>query len=318
MSPTGVELDRPAPDQPTRRRRLSPLRRKEAALFYLFISPWIIGFVVFLLGPMVASVYLSLTDWDSFTAPKFIGLDNYRRLLSADPIFWKVIRNTAFYAVVAVPLGMVIALYLANLLNKQVRFRKVFRTVIYLPALVPLVAGALIFKMVLAPDTGPLNRALGLVGITGPAWLLDPHWAKPSVILLSLWGTGAATVLLLAAMKGIPRELYEAAELDGAGAVQQFWRITVPQVTPVLFFNLILGMIGSFRVFGQVYIMTGGGPDNASQMIVPLLFSEAFEFYHMGYASAIAWLLFLIVLVFTIIAFRTSRMWVFYEAEVDR
>jgi multiple sugar transport system permease protein len=300
------------------RRRLSPLRRREALLFYLFISPWVVGFVIFLLGPMVASVYLSLTDWDSFTDPVFIGLDNYVRLITDDPIFWISVGNTFFYALLAVPLGMVIALWLANLLNKQVRLRRFFRTVIYLPALVPIVAGALIFKMVLAPDAGILNRGLALLGITGPHWLLDPFWVKPSIILLSLWGTGGATVLLLAAMKGIPRELYEAAELDGAGGFHQFWTITVPQVTPVLFFNLILGLIGAFQVFGQVYIMTGGGPDNAIQMIVPMLFDEAFEFFHMGYASAMSWILFLIVLVFTIIAFRTSRWWVFYESEVDR
>lgn len=294
------------------------MRRKEARSFYAFISPWIVGFVVFLLGPMLVSIYLSLTDWDSFTPPTFVGLDNYVRLLTEDRIFWQTLWNTFFYAAIAVPLSLVIALYLANLLNKQVRLRKVFRTMIYLPALVPIVAGALIFRMVLAPDTGPLNRGLALFGVQGPAWLLDPTWVKPAIILLSLWGTGAATVLLLAAMKGIPRELYEAAELDGAGARHQFWYVTVPQVTPVLFFNFVLGLIGAFQVFGQVYIMTGGGPDNASQMIVPLLFSEAFEFYHMGYASAISWLLFLIVLVFTIVAFRTSKMWVFYESEVDR
>lgn len=287
-------------------------------MFYLFISPWILGFLVFLFGPMVASIYLSFTDWDSFTAPKFVGLANYIRLFTQDTIFWKTVGNTVYYTVIAVPLGLLIALFLANLLNKQVRFRKVFRTAVYLPALVPIVAGALIFKILLAPDTGPLNRGLALFGIHGPAWLLNPVWAKPAIILLGLWGTGAATVLLLAAMKGIPKELYEAAELDGAGAFHQFWNVTVPQVTPVLFFNLILGMIGSFQVFGQVYIMTKGGPDNASQMMVPLLFSEAFEYYHMGYASAIAWLLFLIVLIFTVIAFKTSRSWVFYESDVDR
>ncbi|MEU4286740.1 sugar ABC transporter permease [Kribbella sp. NPDC026596] len=294
---------------------MSGLRRREALWFYLFASPWIIGFVVFLLGPMLASVYISLTDWDSFTAPKWVGLDNYTRLLTEDPVFWKALWNTFYYAAISVPLGLVIGLWLANLLNKQVRARKVFRTLIYLPTLVPLVATAMIFKMVLAPS-GPLNDVLGWFGIPGPSWLLESGWVKPALILLSVWGAGGATVLLLAAMKGIPRELYEAAEVDGAGPVRQFWSITVPQLTPIIFFNLVMGLIGAFQVFSQVYILTKGGPNNASQMMVPLLFDEAFSFYHLGYASAISWLLFAVILVFTLLAFRTARRWVFYETEV--
>jgi multiple sugar transport system permease protein len=295
---------------------MSGLRRREALWFYLFASPWIIGFVVFLLGPMLASVYISLTDWDSFTAPKWVGLDNYTRLLTEDPVFWKALWNTFYYAAISVPLGLGIGLWLANLLNKQVRARKVFRTLIYLPTLVPLVATAMIFKMVLAPS-GPLNDVLGWFGIPGPSWLLESGWVKPALILLSVWGAGGATVLLLAAMKGIPRELYEAAEVDGAGPVRQFWSITVPQLTPIIFFNLVMGLIGAFQVFSQVYILTKGGPNNASQMMVPLLFDEAFSFYHLGYASAVSWLLFAVILGFTLLAFRTGRSWVFYETEVN-
>ncbi len=294
---------------------MSRLRRREALWFYLFASPWIIGFVVFLLGPMVASIYFSLTDWDSFTPPKWVGLDNYRRLLTDDPIFWKALWNTFYYAAISVPLGLVLGLWLANLLNKGVRMRKLFRTLIYLPTLVPLVATAMIFKMVLAPS-GPLNDLLGLVGIPGPSWLLEAAWVKPALILLSVWGAGGATVLLLAAMKGIPRELYEAAEVDGASSLRQFWSITVPQLTPIIFFNLIMGLIGAFQVFSQVYILTKGGPNNASQTMVPLLFNEAFSFYHLGYASALSWLLFAVIMIFTLIAFRSARRWVFYETEV--
>jgi multiple sugar transport system permease protein len=294
---------------------MSRLRRREALWFYLFASPWIIGFVVFLLGPMIASIYISLTDWDSFTAPKWVGLDNYVRLLTDDPIFWKALWNTFYYAAVSVPLGLVLGLWLANLLNKGIRLRKLFRTLIYLPTLVPLVATAMIFKMVLAPS-GPLNDGLGVFGIPGPSWLLESMWVKPALVLLSVWGAGAATVLLLAAMKGIPRELYEAAEVDGASPVRQFWSITIPQLTPIIFFNLVMGLIGAFQVFSQVYILTKGGPDNASQTMVPLLFDQAFDFYHMGYASAISWLLFAVILAFTLVAFRTARRWVFYETEV--
>ncbi|MEU5871190.1 sugar ABC transporter permease [Glycomyces sp. NPDC047369] len=298
-----------------RRRKMSSRRKKEAFYFWLFISPWLIGFVGFLLGPMIASVYISFTEWDSFTPPEWVGLDNYVKALTEDPVFWKALGNTFYYALISVPLGLVIGVWLANLLNKRVRGRKLFRTFIYLPTLVPLVATAMVFKMVLAPS-GPLNELLGWFGIEGPNWLLDPTWVKPALIVLSAWGAGGATVLLLSAMNGIPRELYEAAEIDGASAWRQFWSVTFPQITPVIFFNLIMGLIGSFQIFSQVYILTAGGPDNASQMMVPLLFREAFSFYHFGYASAVAWLLFIVIMAFTLIAFRTSRSWVFYEQEV--
>jgi multiple sugar transport system permease protein len=268
---------------------------------------------------MIASVYISLTEWDSFTAPEWVGLDNYTKALTDDPIFWKSLWNTFYFAAVSVPLGLVIGVWLANLLNKRVRGRKLFRTLIYLPTLVPLVATAMVFRMVLAPS-GPFNDVLGWVGIDGPEWLLSATWIKPALIILSVWGAGGATVLLLSAMNGIPRELYEAAEIDGASAWRQFWAVTFPQITPVIFFNLIMGLIGAFQIFSQVYILAParnvGGPDNASQMMVTLLFQEAFSFYHFGYASAIAWLLFIVILVFTIIAFRTARKWVFYETEV--
>ncbi|MFE5813781.1 carbohydrate ABC transporter permease [Streptomyces sp. NPDC056479] len=302
----------------SRKPRLSKRRRREALSFYLFVSPWVIGFLVFLLGPMIASIYYSLTDWDSFTPPKWVGLENYTTLLTEDPAFWKALWNTFYYAAISVPLGLVLGLWLANLLNKQVRARKLFRTLIYLPTLVPLVATAMIFKMVLAPS-GPVNDFLGLFGISGPSWLIDGPWVKPALILMSAWGAGSATVLLLAAMKGIPRELYEAAEVDGAGSVRQFWSITLPHLTPIIFFNLIMGLINAFQVFAQVYILTpksNRGAYDSAQTMVPLLFDQAFGFYHMGYASAISWLLFAVILVFTVIAFRTTRRWVFYETEV--
>jgi multiple sugar transport system permease protein len=264
---------------------------------------------------MIASIYISLTEWDSFTPPEFVGLQNYAEALTEDPVFWKALGNTFYYALISVPLGLVIGVWLANLLNKRVRGRKLFRTFIYLPTLVPLVATAMVFKMVLAPS-GPLNDLLGWIGIDGPNWLIDEAWVKPALIVLSAWGAGGATVLLLSAMNGIPRELYEAAEIDGASPWRQFWSVTFPQITPVIFFNLIMGLIGAFQIFSQVYILTGGGPNNASKTVVPLLFDEAFKFYHFGYASAVAWLLFVVIMAFTLIAFRTSRKWVFYETEV--
>ncbi|MGP5671772.1 carbohydrate ABC transporter permease [Brachybacterium alimentarium] len=307
-----------APSRPGRnpRTKMPAHRRKEALAFYLFISPWVIGFLAFLLGPMLFSIYLSFTEWDSFTAPVWVGLDNYVTLLTDDPIFLKVMGNTAFYSLISVPLGMVVSLFIANLLNKKVRFRKLFRTLVYLPHLIPIVAVALIFQMVFAPEAGPLNQALALIGIDGPNWLNDADWVKPALILMSLWQAGGGTILLLAGMNGIPKEMYEAAEIDGASGFRQFWAVTFPQLTPVIFFNLIMGIIGSFQVFAQVFILTGGGPDNASQMAVPMLFDEAFRFYHMGYGSAIAWILFVVIMAFTALAFATSGRWVFYESEV--
>lgn len=303
-----------------RRPRLSPRRRREALWFYLFVSPWIVGFLVFQLGPMLSSLYFSLTDWDSFTPPEWVGLDNYKKLLTSDPVFWKSLWNTFYYAGLSVPLGLIIGLWLANLLNKQIRGRKIFRTLIYLPTLVPLVATAMIFKIVLAPS-GPLNKGLGLVGVEGPEWLQTETWIKPALVLLAVWAAGGATVLFLAAMKGIPRELYEAAEMDGAGPIRQFWSVTIPQLTPIIFFNLVMGLIAAFQMFSQTYIIAPvlggrGGPNYASETMVLYLFDNAFGFYHMGYASAISWLLFLVILGFTILAFRTARRWVFYETEV--
>jgi multiple sugar transport system permease protein len=267
---------------------------------------------------MIASLWLSFTDWDSFQTPNFIGVDNYKDLLTDDPLFWKALGHTLYFAVVSVPLSLLIALFLANLLSRPMRGARFFRTVIYIPALVPLVASAMIFRWLLAPQTGPVNGFLALFGIDGPAWLLDADWVIPAIILLSLWQVGAGTILLIAALQGVPPELYEAARIDGASRRQQFWRISVPLVTPILFFNLITGMIAAFQVFSQVYVLTDGksGPANASLMLVPYVYDNAFRYYHMGYASALAWVLFVIIMIFSVVVIRSSRAWVFYETEV--
>ncbi|MDR1450279.1 MAG: sugar ABC transporter permease [Propionibacteriaceae bacterium] len=310
------------PFEAAKRRRFawlsSRLGRRETLLFYAFISPWIIGFVVFTAIPMISSAYLSLTDWDSFQTPNFVGLANYVKIFSQDPLFWPALGHTLYFAAISVPLSLLIALFLANLLAKPFRGAKFFRTVIYIPALVPLVAAAMIFRWLLAPRSGPINGFLALFGVEGPAWLLDANWIIPAVILLALWQVGAGTILLIAALQGVPPEMYEAAELDGASRTRQFWNISVPLVTPILFFNLITGMISGFQVFSQVYVLTNGtsGPDNASLMLVPYVYDNAFRYYDMGYASALAWVLFAIVMVFTAIVIRSSNAWVFYETEV--
>lgn len=293
-------------------------KRTEEKWFYLFISPWIIGFLCFILGPIVASLFLSFTDWDLFTPPKWVGFENYVNLMQ-DKIFWKTVYNTFYFALISVPLTMILSLGMAYLLAHKMRGMSFFRTIFYLPALVPIVASSMIFKFILAPDTGVINRFLALFGIDGPAWLLDPTWVKMSFIFLAIWGVGANMVLLLAAIQGVPEELYESAEMDGASKFKKFVHITIPIISPVIFFNLIMGIIGSLQAFSQIYILTGGGPNNASNMIVPYLFSNAFEFYKMGYASSIAWVLFIIIIIiFTVIVFKSSSMWVYYESEVKK
>lgn len=302
----------------SRRVRRSARARKEAAWFYVMISPWLIGFLVFLAGPLLASLYFSFTDYDLLTPPRWIGLGNYRHMFGTDRLFWKVVGNTVFYTAIAVPATTIVSIGLAALLHRSVPGIRVFRTIVYLPSLVPLVASAMLFTWVLAPDTGLLNRALRLVGIHGPAWLLDSAWVKPALILMSLWSVGTSVILLLAGMQGIPAEFGEAARIDGANSWQQFRRITLPMLSPVILFNVIMGMIGSFQIFSQVYILTKGGPDNASEMLVPYLFDQGFRFNKMGYASALSWVLFAIIMAFTALIFRTSSGWVFYESEVRK
>ena len=296
------------------RRRLG-MRTQEAIWFYVLAAPWILGFLVFTLYPMLSSMYLSFTNWDLLSPAQYVGTENYRQLFFEDAVFRKSLLNTLYFAGLSVPLSMLVSLWLANMLNQRVRGMGVFRTIFYLPSLVPVVATSLLFSSLFAPTNGLINRGLAWIGIEGPAWLLDATWVIPALILMSLWGLGAGTILLLAAMRGIPRELYEAAGIDGAKEHQVFWRITVPMVTPILFFNFVTSLIAGLQTFTQVYVLTKGGPDNASLMLVPYLFDTAFRYFKMGYASAMAWVLFLIVLVLTALVFRSSSLWVYYESE---
>jgi len=300
------------------------MKKKEALWFYLLVLPWVIGFITLTLGPMIYSFVLSLTDWDLFTPAKFNNFHNYIALFTTDKIFWKTVYNTLYYAFISVPLGMAFSLFISYFLNRPIKGSAIYRTLYYIPATVPAVASALLFKWLLAPDAGMINRFLALFGIDGPAWLLEPAWVKPALILMSLWTVGANITLLMAGIKNIPSEFYEAASLDGASPIVQYYQITLPLLTPVIFFNVINGLIGALQIFTQIYIMTNtggttiGGPDNASMMIVPYLFNNGFRFYKMGYASAIAWVLFLLVMVLTLLVFRSSSAWVYYETEVRR
>lgn len=293
------------------------LIKKDTLAFFLFTSPWIFGFIVFTLGPILASVWISFTDWNMFTPANYVGFENYKFIFTEDKVFWKTVYNTFYYAVISVPLLLILSLLMAHLLNQKVRHMRVFRTAFYLPSVVPIVASSMIFMWILAPD-GVINKALSFFGIDGPSWLLDERYVKFSFVFMAIWGVGGSMILLLSGMQGISQELYESAAIDGAGKVRQLFTITVPMLSPILFFNLIMGIIGSLQTFSQVYILTKGGPNNASNMIVPYLYDNAFKYFRMGYASAIAWILFIIIMALTLVVFKTSSMWVFYEGEVKK
>ena len=307
-----VHVHRPARG----REKLGPQARREEREFYLFISPWLIGFVLFGAGPILASAAISFTDWSLLSSPNWTGLENYRKLFS-DPLFYVTLKNTLYYAFASVFLGIVVAFLLALLLNQKVWGMSIFRTIFYLPSVVAGIATALLFINIFNPDFGLLNYALGQLGIQGPGWLTSPQWAMPALIIMSLWGAGGGMVIYLAGLQSIPEQLYEAASLDGAGTFRKFWNITVPMMSPVIFFNMIVGVISSLQAFVLIYVMTNGGPANATLVYGLYLYRKAFEFFEMGYASAMAWVLFVAIMIITAIQFRLARRWVYYEGGVS-
>ncbi len=288
------------------------MRKREALMGYLFLSPWLIGFVVFLLGPMVASIYLSLTDYKMIKAPVWVGLANYERMFS-DPFVAKSLQVTATFTFISVPMSIILALSVAMLLNQKIVASGVFRTIFYLPSLISGVAVAIVFAWIFNYRFGILNFLLGLVGIDGPNWLGHPRYVLWAFIIMGLWGIGGNVVIFLAALQGVPVSLHEAAKIDGANGWHRFRNITLPLITPVLLFTLIMGIIGTFQTFTTSYIMTGGGPANATLFFLLYLYRNAFNWFEMGYASALAWLLFIIILTCTLILWRSSGRWVYYE-----
>ena len=296
------------------------LAAREGLIGTLFIAPWLIGFLVFSLGPMLASLYLSFCKYD-LHAMQWVGAENYRRLLTTDPLFWRALQNTIIYVAFSVPLGLAGSLAIAILLNQNVRGQRFFRTLFYLPSLVPAVASSLLWLWVLNSENGLLNHCLMVLGLSHracPRWLEDPVWTLPAFVLMSLWGVGGARMIIfLAGLQGISESYYEAAYIDGASPWQKFCYITIPMLSPTIFFNLILGIIGSFQVFTSAYIMTSGGPGNASLFYVLYLFRNAFEYFKLGKASAMAWILFAILLGFTVVQFKHAKRWVHYEAAHD-
>jgi multiple sugar transport system permease protein len=296
--------------------KLTRRERREEIEFYLFISLWIIGFVAFDFGPIIASFVISFTDWSVLQAPKFIGLTNYRKMFTGDPLFYQALWNSLYFGIASVAIGMVISFLLAMLLNQKVKGVTLFRTIFYLPSVVSGIAVAILWVNILHPDFGLLNTALAWFGIKGPAWLVDPRWAKPALILMSLWGAGGSMVIYLAGLQGVPQHLYEAASIDGAGWWGKFWNVTVPMMSPVIFYNLIVGFIASIQGFVLVLIMTDGGPANATLMYGLYLYRNAFRFFQMGYASALAWVLLVVIIAITALQFRLARYWVFYEGDL--
>jgi multiple sugar transport system permease protein len=298
------------------------IRRREALWAYLFISPWLIGFVIFTLGPMIASLVLSLTEYKITAPPVFIQFDNYIKLFSADPKFWHSLGITVRFAAIAIPLNLLFGFVLAFLLNLKVPGLAFWRTVYYLPSVIAGVAVAILWSLIFNPRFGILNWLLGLVGIDGPGWLSSPDWAVPALIIMSLWSVGGGMIIYLSGLQGIPDSLYEAAELDGANGWQRLFKITIPLMSPVIFYNLVIGIIGTFQYFTEVYVITAtadtglGGPAESTLFYNVYLYSNAFRYLNMGYASAMAWVLFVIVLGLTLLVFRSSALWVFYEGEL--
>jgi multiple sugar transport system permease protein len=292
----------------------STLRRHEVIDGYLAILPWLVGFLAFTAVPVVASIGIAFTNWQILTPATWAGLANFTKLLS-DQLFWQTLYNTVYISFISVPLQLLLALGTALAMNVRLRGIAVYRLIFYLPSQTPLVANALLWLWILNPDYGLANVLLGYLGIPSLQWLFDPVLAKPSIILISLWGIGNAMMIFLAGLQGIPETLYEAAEIDGAGVWERFRRITLPMLSPVLFFNLVIGVIGSFQAyFTLVYITTGGGPANATLIYILYLYQKAFEDFNMGYASALALILFGIVIALTRLQFWFAQRWVYYES----
>lgn len=278
-----------------------------------FLSPWILGFGLFTLLPFAMSLYYSFCEYSLLQSPVFIGLENYRALMH-DTVFWKVAVNTAYYAVLALPMALGLALLFAILLNARIRGQTIFRTLIFLPSLVPAAASAMIWLVLLNTKLGLLNFVLRRLGVDSPpGWITDARWALPAMVLISFWGVGNTVVIFLAGLQDVPRELFEAAELDGAGKLQSILHVTLPVLSPVIFFNLIIGIIGTLQIFTLPFLMTQGGPARATYFYTQYMYDTAFQYLKMGYASAMAWILLLAILALTGLAFWGSNRWVHYQ-----
>jgi multiple sugar transport system permease protein len=288
---------------------------------WLLIIPSVLGLILFKYGPVLASLYFSFTKYDIISSPEWVGLENYQNLM-LDNYFIKSIQVTLKYTVLFIPLSLIIAYVIALLMSQDLKGISIYRTMWYLPSLVPVVASAVVWRWALNPEFGPVNYPLRLLGLDAPGWLTDPKWIIPSVVLIQLWALGNSALIFLAAIKGVPDTFYEAAEVDGAGAWQKFWSITLPMTSSVIFFQVIMVVIASFQVFGVAYILFSGqttsdpaGPGNSALFYVLYTYRNAFGYFKNGYASAMAWILFIVVMILTFLLFRTQKAWVYYEVE---
>ena len=295
------------------KRRISPAQRREWLEGYLFAAPFLIGFTVFVAFPMLYSIWLMFQRWDLLSAPEFVGLRNIQRAFT-DELALKSLFNSALYTLFAVPVQLVISFSLAYALTQKIKFRRLYRAGFYLPIIIPIVATAVVWQRVFHPDFGILNNVLGWFGIPPQAWLLKPELAKPAFILMSFWMIGRQMVIFIAGLGNIPTSLLEAAQIDGAGRFKTILKITVPLMTPLIFYNMVIAIINSFQTFVPSLIMTDGGPENSTLFVVLNIYRNGFQFFNMGYASALAWQLFSIVIGLTIVQFYASNRWVYYES----
>ncbi len=295
----------------------SRLQIREAVWGYIFLLPWVIGLAVFTVGPIIASAYFSLTEYDVLSPPKWVGLANYEQAFFNDRQFWPSLWRTLIYSLAVVPIGLFGSLALAMLLNRKVKGTNVFRTIFFLPSLTPAVALAVLWTWLFHPSVGPINLMLGWFGIPGPGWLSSKDWAMAALIIITLWAAvgGNNMLIFLAGLQGVPQELYEASEIDGAGSWSKFRNVTLPMISPTLLFNLILGVIGALRVFTLAYVATNGGPSYATWFFALHIYRQAFEYFRMGYGSALAWIFVVVVLIFTYFQMTWSRRWVYYAGE---
>lgn len=287
-----------------------------------FASPWLIGFLWLTLYPLLASLYYGFTEYAILSAPEWVGLNNFIKMFTRDKFYWISVKNTLYFVAISVPAGTILSIALALLLNAKVRFMSIYRTVYYFPTVVPVVATIMLWAWILNPRVGPLNFLLNLIGIPGPAWMADPNWSKPALIIISLWGMGGSTVIYLAGLQDIPVHLYEAAELDGATGLQKIFNVTLPLLTPTILFNVIMGLIGGFQYFSQAFLSSAldggpggaalGSPANSLLFYNLYLYRNAFGYYEMGYASAMAWVLLIFVLLLTLLIFKLTGRFVYY------
>lgn len=288
---------------------------KEAICGYVSISPWVLGFIVLTLVPIISTIYYSFTRWTMMNAPVWIGLDNYKRMFTRDPLFIQAVKATSLYVLMSLPIILVFGVLLSLLLNMKIRGMNVYRTLFYIPAVISGVSIAMLWTWLLQPDVGIVNTVLSMVGIQGPKWFWDPDWALASVASMSFWKVGGSAVIYLAGLQNIPPQLYEAARIDGAGKLRIFFRVTIPLLTPTLFFQLIIQMIEAFKVFTEAYVITKGGPLKATYFYLLYFYEEGFQHFNTGYASALILVLVVIIMTLTVLVNYSSKHWVYYEGD---